>query len=244
MDKRLIVALMMAAGTATIANAQSDDFGVWTGATVEKKINKKWTVELNGEFRSRDDLRHVDRWSVGGVAEYKIAKWLKADAGYEWLYDFNDKTKYNQVGNLKTRATYFGVRHRFRVSLSGDVDFGALNVSLRERWQYTYRPERTTQRWDVDNEEYEPKTYNGKGKNVWRNRLQLKYKVSKRVKPYVSAESFVADGLDEMRYAAGVDLKLSKQHSIDVGYKYLYVGSNADNDPNRHIISVGYTYSF
>ena len=95
-------------------------------------------------------------------------------------------------------ANYWGVRHRFNVSLTGSYSFGNLSVSLRERWQYTYRPEKTVERTKVSNGNVEDKTYSGKGKNVWRNRLQLKYKVSSMWRPYVNGETYVAgSGLDK-----------------------------------------------
>ena len=48
----------------------------------------------------------------------------------------------------KKCAEYWGVRHRFNVSLTGSWKINRLELSLRERWQYTYRPEYTVdQRW-------------------------------------------------------------------------------------------------
>ena len=248
MEKRLIIGLLLAAFTSS-AHAQSDDFGVWSEANIEKKICSRWSLEGGAELRTRNNSKEIDRWSVGADASYKLTGWLKASAGYMLLddhrYNLNDKgTKY---------ADFWGVRHRFNVSLSASQTFGNLTVSLRERWQYTYRPEVTTARYyastnklkDYEKGDYaDNHTYRGKSKNVWRNRLMLKYKVSKMIRPYASAESNVARSLEKIRYGLGTEIRLDKHHSLDVKYMYQkYYDEDAD-EGNSHILGVGYTYKF
>lgn len=226
--------------------AQSDDFGVWSEVNVEKKINSRWSADAGVEFRSRDNASEADRWSFGADVSYKMTDWLKASAGYTLLEDNNYKV--NDSG--KKYAKYWGLRHRFNVSLTASKSFGNLNVSLRERWQYTYRPEKTVTRYYVNTtnshdagDEADEHTYSSKSKNVWRNRLQLKYKVSKMWRPYISAESSVASGLEKIRYVAGTEIRLNKQHSLDV--KYLFQKTYGDDDEgDRHIIGLGYTFKF
>ena len=226
--------------------AQSDDFGIWSEVNVEKKISSRWSADAGVEYRSRDNASEADRWSLGADVSYKMTDWLKASAGYTLLNDNNYKV--NDSG--KKYAKYWGLRHRFNVSLTASKSFGNLSVSLRERWQYTYRPEKTVTRYYVNTtskhdagEEADEHTYSGKGKNVWRNRLQLKYKVSKMWRPYISAESNVASGLEKIRYAAGTEIRLNKQHSLYV--KYLFQKTYDDNEEgDRHIIGLGYTYKF
>ena len=219
--------------------AEGDDFGIWTELNVEKKLTNRINLELFGENRSRNSHETVDRWSVGLGASYKLTNWLKASADYTYLYDHNEKWNDKQT----KVANFWGTRHRFSVTLTGSVNFGNLSVSLRERWQYTYRPEKTVERTKVSNGKVEDKTYNGKGKNVWRNRLQLKYKVTSVWRPYVNGETYVAgSGLEKYRLSAGTEIRLSKKHSFDV--KYLFQKSCGDDDEegNRHIIGFGYTF--
>ena len=233
----LLAALLLA--TAEV-RAEGDDFGLWSEVNVEKKISRNLSVDGGVELRTRDHVKTVDRWSGSIGASYKLTDWLKASAGYTLLYDNNEKWNDKQT----KVANFWGTRHRFNVSLTGSVDFGNLSVSLRERWQYTYRPEKTVERTKVSKGTVEDKTYNGKGKNVWRNRLQLKYKVSKVWRPYVNGETFVSKGMDKYRLSAGTEIRLSKQHSFDV--KYLFQKSCGDDDEegNRHIIGLGYTFKF
>ncbi|MBR5037177.1 MAG: DUF2490 domain-containing protein [Prevotella sp.] len=221
--------------------AQGDDFGLWGELNIEKKINKRWTAELGAEYRSRNDMKTDDRYSAGIDVSYKVNDWLKASAGY-WLLD-DHRYKVNDSG--KKYADYWGLRHRFNVSLTASQSFGKFTVSLRERWQYTYRPEKTVQRYKTKNdEEVDEHTYSGKGKNVWRNRMQVKYKLTNTFRPYVRAESYVGKGLEKMRYAAGTEIRINKQHSFDVKYLYQHLYDEEDNEGDRHIIGLGYTFKF
>lgn len=251
MEKRIFVLIWIVA-TAMQTRAQSDDFGIWAETNIEKKLSKKLTLDAGLELRTRDDgFGELDRWSVGVGATYKVADWLKASVGYSFLDDNNHKV--NESG--KKYADYWGQRHRLNVSLTASKEFGKLTLSLRERWQYTYRPEKTVQRyWNIDDDDHdfgtpvekedEPHIYKGTGSNKWRNRLQLKYKLSKQWRPYVNVESTVGgSGLDKIRYAVGAEYRLSKQHTFDVKYLYQHVYKD-ESEGNMHVIGVGYTYNF
>jgi len=239
------------------AKAQSDDFGIWTEAGIEKKVSRLLTLEGELELRTRDDgFGELDRWSAGLGASYKLTDWLKASVGYSLLEDHNHKV--NSSG--KKYSDYWSTRHRLNLSLIASHEFGDLTVSLRERWQYTYRPEVTADRYwnytDEDNDAVygEPvikkgstqtHTYNGKGSNKWRNRVQLKYKLTKKWRPYLNAESTVGkSGLDKMRYAAGTEWRLTKQHVFDLFYMYQHSYKDDDAEGNRHVLGIGYAYKF
>lgn len=247
MLKYKILLVVLVATMCMPLSVKSDDFGMWGELNVEKKLSKKWNVGLGLEYRSRNNMKTCDRFSVGADVGYKVNDWLKVTVGYTLLDDHfykenNKGTKY---------ADYWGLRHRINVTFTLSHSFDKFNVSLRERWQYTYRQEKTVQRYYVNTtathdagEEADEHTYNGKGKNVWRNCLQLKYKVSSVWRPYVNAETYVAKGLDKIRYAAGTEIRLNKQHSLDVKYMYQHLYTDDDNEGNRHITGIGYTFKF
>lgn len=243
MERSVRFALVLSALllTSVGVKAEGDDFGIWTEANVEKKVTRNLSIDAGVEMRTRDHVKTVDRWSGSIGASYKLTDWLKASADYTFLYDNNEKWNDKQT----KVASFWGVRHRFNVSLTGSVDFGNLSVSLRERWQYTYRPEKTVERTKVSNGKVEDKTYNGKGKNVWRNRLQLKYKLTSLWRPYVNGETYVAgSGLEKYRLSAGTEIRLSKKHSFDVKYLFQKSCSDDDDEGNRHILGFGYTFKF
>lgn len=246
--KRVIVAMLALLPVG--AFAQSDDFGLWTSLEAEKRINKKLSIGLEAEMRTRDDVSTISRWSGGLDVGYKIVKGLKFSAGYMFLYDNNLRQSFHSDGTLNKEAKYWGARHRFQVSLTGEKGFGNFDVSLRERWQYTYRPEKTVgERWDYDDEDWDgvAKTYRGKGKNVLRSRLQVEYRQKGLpLGPYVSVEMFNAWAVEKMRYTAGVDWKINKQNTVGLYYRYQHVRNDAevDAEPNTHVLGISYKFKF
>ena len=141
-------------------------------------------------------------------------------------------------------------QERFNVSLTFDKKlFGDFRFSLRERWQYTYRPEQTVdQRWDCLNSVYDgkKKVYGGMGKNVLRSRLQVEYdKKGLAVTPYANVELFNAWNIEKVRYHVGLDWKVAKKHSLGIFYRYQHVyGDDDDLEPNIHMLGLGYKFKF
>lgn len=228
--------------------AQSDEFGTWTSVSLDKKLSKQFSLGTELELRTGNNLKNIDRWSAGISVDYRLAKWLKASAGYTYLYDYHPEAyTYQDDGALNKRTmTYFGSRHRLSVSLTASKDFGKLNVSLRERWQYTYRPEQENMRMDYQHADLGYSySVRGKATNIWRNKLQLKYKTTGLLQPYLYGETYVSGtGFDKLRLSLGTDLKLSKRSSLNVGYVYQKVYDNVDEEGNKHVLSIGYKYKF
>ena len=246
-----IFAVLMGAFTTLPVKAQSEG-GLLLGAEVEKKLSRQMSVEAG--FRTRNDFKTVDRWSGGVGLGYKINKWLKADAGYSLLYD-NNREKINTV-NEWWRPSYWGTRHRFNASLTVDHKFSNnIHVSLRERWQYTYRPETDTKRYDFpekwtgSTDDWTPKNKvrDSKSKNQLRSRLQVEYdKKRALLKPYASVEFYNSLGIEKVRYTVGTDIKLAKQHALDIYYRFQdqrHV-DESDYDPDMHYLGVSYKFKF
>lgn len=236
---------LLAPGTAM---AQGDDIGVWTSVGAEKDFGKKWSVGLEGEFRTRNDSKTADRWSFGVDGSYKIVKGLKVSAAYTFLYDNNrEDISFHDDGTYNNwRPSYWGVRHRVSVSLAGSVDVGRFKLSLRERWQYTYRPEKVTERYDFDNAWWEDDAVRGKGSNVLRSRFRVEYDVAKcKVDPYADVELFNAWALQKVRYTVGAEWKIRKKHVVGLSYRFQSANEkDDDNDPDRHVFGISYKFKF
>ena len=231
-----------------VAHAQSDDFGIWYTVNAEKKIDKKWSVEGEVEFRTRNNTRTADCWNFEADVNFKPVKGIKISAGYMFMLDnVKEKITYNPDGNYNNwRPSYWAGSHRVMINVTGSKKFGRFEFSLRERWQYTYRPSKTTTRYDFDNAYWEDTNVRSKGKNMLRSRLAVEYDIPKcKVDPYASVELFNALRLERVRYTAGVDYKLKKIHTFSLYYRYQAVNNfDGDNDPNRHVLGLSYKYKF
>ncbi|NDW12738.1 DUF2490 domain-containing protein [Bacteroides sp. 214] len=222
MNKKIILLVML---LCTIcANAQ-DDFGIWTSIGVEKKILPGLNAYAEGDFRLRDDAQTIDRWSGGIGLSYKIFSFLKISGDYN-LIRFNHEKRDWETG------------HRFNLYATGSYKWDNFTISLRERFQQTYREgvSRTAKRANP--------------KKILRSRLQVSYKIADtKFKPFASVELFhtlndpQSNGLDKTRYTVGTEYKINKKNAFEVYYRY-QANNKDDSEQNRHILGVGYTFDF
>lgn len=243
--KKVVLFFVMCV-TALAASAQSDDFGIWTSLEIQKKIDKKWSVSVEGENRMQDNLNSVDRWTIGVSGAYKPLKWLKIDVGYKFIRYKNLEetkakvTKYadeaeTEIENIKIRTSepYWNSRHRVFVSLTLQKKFGNIEMSLREQWQYNHRLSTTTTRkgtkymlddWDEETISIETDSVSSKNSHLLRSRLQAQYdKKGVAWKPFASIEMYNGGSrfdIQKMRYTVGLEYKITKQHSVEAYYRY------------------------
>ena len=258
MTMKTKVLLLVLALAPVFALAQ-DDFGTSLSVEAEKKIDKKFTVGVEAEMRTRNDMKTVDRWLGGVIASYKLTSWLKAAVSYQFLWDNNERISYYdeddkkvingtvREGDPKKCAQYWGARHRFNVSLTGSYKWGALGLSLRERWQYAYRPEHTVaERWSYYDEDWDgdEHTYKAKGKHLLRSRFQVTYKIKNfPATPFANVELFNAMDLEKVRYNVGADWKINKKNEITMFYRLQKVHGD-DTEGNMHLIGLEYHVKF
>lgn len=244
-----------------------DDMGVWMDFVGEKKLSKKFSVEGEVEYRSRENAAEIDCVTLGADAEYKFSKHLKGCIGYTFLYDNKpSKTNLRQDESIKwIRPNYWLGSHRAFVQATGDVDLGRWNIALRERYQYTYRPETTVRRdyYTRDNEyNYsEDDIRESKQSHTLRSRLQVSYDIAKcPVQPFASVEcnnALVAYDdtedpeestgvlyLERVRTIAGIDWKVSKKVTATAAYLFQANFSPADPTVRDHAISISLKYKF
>lgn len=245
MKKALLTAIM--ALTATLAAvAQGQDFGMWHEIGVEKRLGSRWTASLLGEVRLIDNTHKVNRWGIRPSATYRLRPWLTATAGYELFlvksHSLNADGTYNKRGHY--------TQHQANAALQASYKIGAVRLSLRERWQYDYRPQQTNrQRYDYgrsswDGEEY---VFHGNASHMLRTRLQIDHSIAAlRLRPYVSVELFNAWNIQRARYTAGVDWNAARHSSIRLRYFYDDVHRSAGSTYayNFHIIALGYWLLF
>lgn len=241
-----IVAALCLSGVPTLL---ADDSGLVVSVDAQHKFTKKFSADVDAEMRTRNNFRTWDRFSVGLGGSYKLNKWLKAGAGYQLIID-NDKEKisYNLDGSFNNwRPSYWGVRHRAYVTLTASYRLGRFDISLRERGQYTYRPEHETTRYDFDNQYWENTTVRSKNKYMLRSRLKVEYDIpASKFTPWASVELFNDLTLEKTRALVGVDYTFRKKHIFELSYRYQHVhgGLDDDGETEMHMLGVGYTFKF
>lgn len=230
----------------TVGYAQQSDFGVWATVGADKKLSKQWSVAGELGLRTRDNSKEMDRYHLGLEADYKPWKFLKMTVGYNFLYDNrSEKVTYHKDGTEnKITPAYWWPRHRFLLGVTGSYSLGNLDLSLREMYQYTYRPKASGKKYDTDTKEWED--VKSKSQHQLRSRFQMAYNIGKSpFKPFGSVEMYHGEGgLQKTRYTLGTDIALSKRHSLKVYYRYQDLRVNDDDDLDLHVLGIGYKYKF
>lgn len=246
--KRLILALL--AIVAIPAQAGDFDTGLLLDVGVDKKAGKHWTLGAEAEMRTRNDFRTFDRWSLSADATYKAAKWLKLCAGYSLLINnYEEKINLHDDGELNNwRPSYWQATHRVFASAQVSVNAGRFGMSLRERWQYTYRPESEQSRYDFDDKQWQTHVIEAKGKHVLRSRLTIDYNIPRcKVDPYYSIELFNDMKLSKTRHTLGGEWKPQKAHSVDFFLRLQDIRKHDaldSSDPDRLLLGIAYKYKF
>ncbi len=242
-----LLLLLLLCNTLFPTPSLADDAGLVVSAEASHKISKKFTAGFETEFRSRNNFRTAERVSLGPSLSYKLLPWLKASVSYNLLIENNKEHltyQDDEVSYNNWRPSYWGLRHRFNVALTASYKIQRVELSLRERWQYTYRPSQTIDNFDFDEGMWEDYEVRGKGKNVLRSRLQLEWDIPKcKFDPYASVEFHTTRELEKTRFIVGVSHSVKKKHSFKLYYRYQLTGSGSD-DPNIHMLGLGYTYKF
>ena len=272
MKKFLLIAVFL---VPAMLHAQwTDEYGTWVSLGANKNLGTKWSLGLEAEYRAQDN----SRWAVGLDAGYKLNKMIKFGVGYTLLYN---RKKAKQEGDpaiddeYSLRPAYAYPRHRFIVEATADKRFWKwLRISLRERYQLTYRPSNDHDKityvkqpifdddWNYIGDEWETET-EVKTKPALTTQLlrsRLKFEVDKKgwdFAPFVSAElcNSVAVGdrmnVDKVRTAIGTSYKFNKQHEVSLGYILTFVFNDDDElsekttyNNRMHAVSIGYNYKF
>ena len=142
-----------ALATFPLTGAAGDDFGIWTEFAAEKKLTRQFSVDAGIDFRAEQQLKSISRWAGSLGFTYKPLKFLKASAGYAFIYDRNPQESKKNYGNNSGNFNGYNVdhgfwrsKHRFYADLTGKLSIGCLTLSLRERYQMTRSLATTCQR--------------------------------------------------------------------------------------------------
>ena len=256
------------------AQKSSDDFGIWGTFEFSKKVNKKSKFVIDAEVRSIEAVSDFERIAVGAKLDYEIKQWknpeklvskveLKSNLGYCFIYghylsEKNLKEYVEEVGeyNYNIDEAYWATRNRVYLTLTGEINIGRFEVSLRERLQYTHTGavtiDETKYRWEkqggikgewTPTTEIEPELKEVKENLSLRSRLSIKYDIPNcKINPFISAELYTRldkwQAFDKARYRAGASYKINKNNDISLFYLFEDVSGN---DPDCH--AIGFEYS-
>jgi opacity protein-like surface antigen len=227
-------------------HAQETDFGLWSSVDIKKKFKHGLAVNLEEEYRMRDNSSTTDKFQTTIDVSWKPLSYLKGGVGYCRIYYYDGPADWE-------------VRNRFIAYLVGYYKIDRFEFSLKEKFQQTNRVG-VVATVNKNN----PST-------VLRSKFEANYNIKRLpFKPYASCEVFYAlnepDGVQfpsatkmvtEIRAAAGLEVSLLKNLDVQAGYLYSAgkdwskVGLDLDGDnvwgyasDFTHALTIGLSYTF
>lgn len=221
-----LLSLTLAASAQT-DDKQSPEVGARLSFALDKKIVKGLHISLDEQLRFDNNFKSFDRFHTTVAVKYKVHENVKLGLGYAMI---------NSYSSLS--ASFKNMRHRIMADVTGTLKLGKWNLSLKERFQATFR----TGDYNV----YQ----NPACALTLKSRLMLKYKGFQKVEPYTYFEvrnylnapviSAAYDGstyytlegeesgdagwfltgfnggyVNRYRGAIGIDIRIAKNHSLD-----------------------------
>lgn len=196
LKKGLTYLAALLAAILPVAAQQEADLGAMFEAKVTKSLSQRWEVGLEEELRLQNNLTQYDRSVTSATVEYAILpKRLKAGALYSFLNVYNNDHLYQN-------------RHRYALMLRARQEIGNIRLSLRVRYQSTYKQEVS-------------KTYKINPENYLRTKLEIAYKMRRsRWEPSLSGELFYTlndpyrNVVDRIRTEFVLDYRLDRRQYL------------------------------
>ncbi len=178
----------------------SKDAALWLSLNLEKKINKKITLNLSQQNRINENISQYGRGNIDLGITYRLIKNIRLTTGYVYL-------KRPFPNNSFTNE------HRAYVSLLLKKNAG--------RWDFSYRNMVQMRMKNIYSSENGmlPKFYE-------RNKLSIKYELTKFVKPYVSQEFFYPlnqtqnKGFNKSRSILGLEFNLNRKTQLETYFLF------------------------
>ena len=225
--RKVVGAWLLAMLCSNISLAQSGqtyevaDLEVWTGAKLNYKPNKDWSISLEQQLRLKDDASTVDLTFTELEITRNINKHFALSLGTRFIRENDNEGKIQ------------GYESHFRWNTDLSYKHKVQNLSLKYRVRYQSKNELMVDDVNV---------------NTFRFKTGLNYNIKKwKLDPKFSAEIFSRlqdnDGLDKLRLTLGTDYKLTKASEIGMYYR-LEKQLQGIYPKTTYILGLSYEYTF
>lgn len=203
-----------------ISYSQVDDAGLWLSININKKINKKWSVNISQGFRYNENITELGSFFTDIGATYKINKTIRLSGNYRYAYKRLLDNTYSQ-------------RHRFYADINIRSKLYFLQIIYRIRIQNQFK-------------EFAQLSEENVLKYYLRNKLSLIYPINKNWNYYISFENYTPLFneilfTDNIRYTVGTEYSINKSSSFEISY-IIQKEYNVKNPYTYYVLGLSYNY--
>lgn len=229
--KKTYLSLLLSIMFASVSFAQtgSDDMETWTSVRLRYKASKKWSFELQEQFRLKENSSVTDQYFTQLTSKYKLTKKLALGLGLRYIkrndnqgkiQGFEDHFRYHFDLSFKHSLDRFAFNHRLRYQNKNELgvseeegDFAKKNIRLKTAVTYNVR------KWKLDpklSAEIFNKSHEG-GTNGF-----SKYRVT-----FGTSYDLKKAGEISLYYRLEKELNTSLPKKVDIlGFNYTYTLNN------------------
>ena len=132
-------------------NAKSNDFGLSFNLGLEKKLATRLSLNIEGELRTQDSSKEIERFMAGASLQYKLYQTynkkfnLKSSLGFEYIWNH----KMSETSNFSKLAEHYNSEGEFN-GYNERIGYKNTDMYWRNRWRTslgltaTYSP---SKRW-------------------------------------------------------------------------------------------------
>lgn len=200
---------------------QVNDAGLWTSVSIEAKVVKKLTVNLEQGFRFDENISELGQIYSEVGFDYKLSKHFQVAAIYRFIQKRQVEDYYRYV-------------NRFAFAVKYDKKWKPYQLKFKSSIQDQFT--------NVNND-----PEGGIPVFHWRNKLTFSREMQKPYTPYIAVELFSplnyprTSAFNGLRLSAGVEYAFTKHHKIDL-YYMVQKEINVSNPETDFILGFGYAY--
>lgn len=192
------------------------DLEYWNEEAMEARLTDRLSAEISAKFRFKDDMSLHYYTSTGLEMNYAFLEWLSGGLGYREIYRLKKDEWQNEN----------------RPYVQGEVAWRLSSWKFKDRMKLEYQVKRP-----------DPGYYR------FRNKLTVKTPwkwTDLKINPYAADEIFIveAEGMNENRAYAGIDLSLTDRVGLDVYYLFIAEKDDDHWDDDTHVIGTKLTLQF
>lgn len=173
--------------------SQSEPFGLWSTAEIEKKWGKKWSTALQFQTRHANKASYLQTYFWDASLGYKLTKNLEISANYR------------NIHRKKNENKAFKKRDRYYADLSYSTKFAKIKWNNRLRYQHQFKDNDGLNEFDA---------------SYLRFKTGVALASKSKWVPYINADLFylIQDkSINQIRPKLGLDYKFDKHNTLGCG---------------------------
>lgn len=219
----LLVCMLFIANGFSQDENDTSDLENWTAINLKYKLNKKWSFDIEGQLRLKEDISEISEYFTELNTTYSISKGFKIGAGIRYIKE-NDN-----VGKIQ------GYEDHFRFHVDASYKHKINDFTLKYRLRYQNKNELGVD--DYDNQHFRFKTS-----------LEYNFK-NWKLDPIISGEIYnhlekgEENGFDKYRITLGTEYKFKEMGTLGLFYR-IEKELNETIPETTNIIGLKYSYTF